>query len=153
VGIDADVVAVELVGSLLGVSVNHADVATGATYESLQESAVFVPVVASATSTVPVQLLLHMGPCLVIDDSLVLTLVDLAAIFDPARIDDVGQQVVEPVLSEAFAARSAPGAGGPRLRQPAAVIEFLDHRDQRPVFNIECKDLDDASRLLMVEHE
>ena len=100
-----------------------------------------------------VQLLLHAGPRLVVDDSLVLTFVDLAAVFDPARVDDVGQQIVEAVLGEVLAARAAPGAGRPRFREPAAVIEFLHHRDQRPVFNVQREDLDNALRLLRVEHE
>jgi hypothetical protein len=37
-GIDADVVAVKLVGRLLGVSVNHADVATGARTSPLRRA-------------------------------------------------------------------------------------------------------------------
>src|ERR1035437_676615 len=120
----ADVVAVEFVGRLLRVGVDHAHIATGAAQNPLQYRPVLVADLPAAGLGVESQPVLHRLPDSGIDDALVFSLVDLPAEVDLANVDHVGEQAVETILRELMTAGGGAHARGPRLHPPIAPIKF-----------------------------
>ena len=81
VGLHAHVVAIELI-LLIHVGVDHADVATAASYQSFEQGGVLVADVAAAAPAIPVEGTLDLVPGLVVNDAIVFAFVDLAAVLD-----------------------------------------------------------------------
>jgi hypothetical protein len=88
-----------------------------------------------------------------IDDLGLLAPADDALVANPARVKDVGQEVVEAVLREELAARGFAVARGPRLHPPTSAFQFLDHGHARAVLQMKCLDLTDAPGFLLIDGE
>src|ERR1035441_5585900 len=71
---------------LLGVGMDHANVAGGATHQAFEQRAVFVPDIASAPPPIAAERSLDLAPNLVIDDAIVLAFVHLAAVVHLADV-------------------------------------------------------------------
>jgi hypothetical protein len=75
-----------------------------------------------------------------IDDSRLLTVMDLVLVADLPHIGDVAQQAVQTGAREGLAAAGRAFARLPALAEPAAAIQFLHHWQQRSVLQVQGED-------------
>ena len=78
----------------------------------------------------PTEQVLDPLPHLRVDNDLVLTRVELFLVLDFAQVNGIRQQVVQAALGEPLASAKVPFAGLPAFGEPAALFQFLRHRDQ-----------------------
>ena len=100
----------------------------GGSEQSLEQGPEAVTDQRSLALAMRAQPVLHLLPKLFANDALVLAVVDLALVLDAADIDHVGQQQVQAGLGEGIAAAHVALARPPALVDPAAALQFLDHR-------------------------
>ena len=88
-----------------------------------------------------------------VDDAWMFAGMGFVLVLDPAYVGDVAQQVMQCRLGKWGAAAGCAVAGGPTLVAPAAPFQFVDHRDQRLVFQIQFEDGAHAARFGAIRHQ
>ncbi len=82
-----------------------------------------------------------------------LSVIDVGFVFDLADVDRVGQQSVDGAAVDRPTATRRPLPGRPGFVAPPSLRQFLDHRHQRPEFQVETEDAADLNRLLAIDHQ
>ena len=131
----------------------HHAVAGAAPQDAAEQGAVLVPDVAPAGPAVTPQLGLHPLEGLGIHDGIVLAFVDFLLVPHLTDVSGVCEERVERGLVEGSSAPHGPFAGGPPLRPPASVVEFVDHLQKRSAVEVELKDLTDEFGLDRIDNE
>src|SRR5207247_8034766 len=116
----------------------------GATSNAVQPAFQQSPgMVARHGDTAPAMLLqvrLHLLPYGRVDNGGMRAVVDFVLMFDLADVEDIGQQLVQAWLGERSPAPRSAFAAYPTLVDPATPLQFLDHRSQRLVLQIQLED-------------
>src|SRR6516225_6428883 len=80
---------------------------------------------------------LYLTPYIQVYDFRVLASVDFLLVFNLARVNDIGKDLVKAGLSKRATSPYMPLARHPAFVQPLPALQFLDHRDQTLVVHIQ----------------
>ena len=110
---------------------HHGPVAGRAEQQTFEKGTVAIPHCGAARAAVPMEQLLNPAKDIGRDDCWMLPVMEFRLVFDFARVDGVGQEVVHAAPVERPSALGQPLLRLPRLVAPAPVGQLVHHGQQR----------------------